>query len=75
MIGGDNRRYKISNDMAVQMAQQLTTFAAANDAHLFLVPSPRCPDFVISQPHLRPHEIALLPPTPAQPLSGRFGDG
>ncbi|MGB1757993.1 MAG: mitochondrial fission ELM1 family protein [Candidatus Puniceispirillaceae bacterium] len=49
MIGGDNRRYKISNDMAVQMAQQLAAFAAANDAHLFLVPSRRCPDLTLSQ--------------------------
>ncbi len=47
MIGGDNRRYKISIDMAVQMGQQLADFAAANDAHLFLVPSRRCPDLVL----------------------------
>ena len=49
LIGGDNRRYKISNDMAVQMGEQLTAFAAANDAHLFLVPSRRCPDLVLRQ--------------------------
>ena len=49
MIGGDNRRYKISNNMAVQMAQQLAAFATTNDAHLFLVPSRRCPDLILSQ--------------------------
>ena len=43
LIGGDNRRYKISNGMATHMAQQLTAFAATNNANLFLVPSRRCP--------------------------------
>ena len=47
MIGGDNRRYKISHDMATHMAQQLAEFSAANHANLFLVPSRRCPDTVI----------------------------
>ena len=47
MIGGDNRRYKISHDMATHMAQQLAAFAAANNANLFLVPSQRCPDTVL----------------------------
>ena len=47
MIGGDNRRYKISHHMAKHMAQQLVAFAAANSANLFLVPSRRCPDTVL----------------------------
>ena len=47
MIGGDNRRYKISHDMATHMAQQLAEFSAANNANLFLVPSRRCPDTVL----------------------------
>ena len=47
MIGGDNRRYKISHDMAKHMAQQLAAFASANNANLFLVPSRRCPDTVL----------------------------
>ena len=47
MIGGDNRRYKISHHMAKHMAQQLVAFAATNNANLFLVPSRRCPDTVL----------------------------
>ena len=46
MIGGNNRRYKISCDMTMHMAQQLTAFATTNNAKLFLVPSRRCPDDV-----------------------------
>ena len=56
MIGGDNRRYKISHEMATHMAQQLAAFAAANNAKLFLVPSRRCPENVFQ--HL---QTALLP--------------
>ena len=47
MIGGDNRRYKISHDMVTNMAQQLTEFSAANHANLFLIPSRRCSDTVL----------------------------
>lgn len=48
MIGGDNRRYKISHSMTKHMAQQLAAFATTNNAKLFLVPSQRCPDHVLS---------------------------
>ena len=47
MIGGDNRRYKISHDMAMRLAEQLAEFSAANNANLFLLPSRRCPDTVL----------------------------
>ena len=47
MIGGDNRRYKISHNMATDMAKQLAAFATTNNANLFLVPSRRCPDNVL----------------------------
>ena len=43
MIGGDNRRYKVTHNMATHVAQQLAAFAATNDANLLLVPSRRCP--------------------------------
>ena len=56
MIGGDNRRYKISCHMATHMARQLAAFAAANNANLFLVPSRRCPDHVLR------HLQTALPP-------------
>lgn len=44
LLGGDNRRYTISNKMADHMADQLRRFARANDATLFLIPSRRCPE-------------------------------
>ena len=47
MIGGDNRRYKISHNMAKSMAEQLAEFSATNSANLFLLPSRRCPDSVL----------------------------
>ena len=56
MIGGDNRRYKISHYMAKHMAQQLVAFATTNNANLFLVPSRRCPDTVLR------HLQTALPP-------------
>ena len=56
MIGGDNRRYKISHNMATHMAQQLAAFATTNNANLFLVPSRRCPDTVLR------HLQTALPP-------------
>ena len=56
MIGGDNRRYKISHSMATNMAQQLAAFATTNNANLFLVPSRRCPDTVLR------HLQTALPP-------------
>ena len=47
MIGGDNRRYKISSNMATHMALRLAAFATTNNANLFLVPSRRCPEAVV----------------------------
>jgi mitochondrial fission protein ELM1 len=46
LVGGDNRRYRISEKMAADLASQLRHFAKANDASLFLVPSQRCPDSI-----------------------------
>ena len=46
LIGGDNRRYRISEKMAADLASQLRHFVKVNNASLFLVPSRRCPDGV-----------------------------
>ena len=56
MIGGNNRRYKISHNMAKHMTQQLVAFATNNNANLFLVPSRRCPDTFLR------HLQTALPP-------------
>ena len=49
MLGGDNRRYRISSAMASHMATQLTAFAAQTKASLLLVPSRRTPPELIRQ--------------------------
>lgn len=46
LIGGENRRYTISDKMANDMADQLARFAKSNNANLFLIPSRRCPETV-----------------------------
>ena len=49
MLGGDNRRYRISSAMASHMATQLTAFAAQTKASLLLVPSRRTPPELLRQ--------------------------
>ena len=43
MLGGDNRRYRISTEMAAAMAARLRTFAQSEPMRLVLIPSPRTP--------------------------------
>ena len=47
MIGGDNRRYKVTQSMATHVSRQLAAFTVTNNANLLLVPSRRCPDNVL----------------------------
>ena len=47
MLGGDNRRYRISEAMAGRMAERLTEFAGATGALLIPVASRRTPEAVI----------------------------
>ena len=72
MIGGDNRRYKISHDMATHMAQQLAAFAATNNANLFLVASQRCPDNVLKhlQTQLPPNRCMIATHEQPNPYPG-----
>lgn len=43
MLGGDNRRYKITAEMTAAMAAQLRTFARSEPMRLVLMPSRRTP--------------------------------
>ena len=56
MLGGDNRRYRVSEAMAGRMADRLTDFAGATGALLLPVASRRTPDLVIER------VAAALPP-------------
>jgi len=56
MLGGDNRRYRVSEAMAGRMADRLTDFASATGALLIPVASRRTPELVIDR------LAAALPP-------------
>ena len=47
LLGGDNRRYRVTAEMATAMATRLASFAAANAAQLIPVASRRTPDGLI----------------------------
>jgi mitochondrial fission protein ELM1 len=47
MLGGDNRRYKITDEMTVSMAARLKTFAMSEPMRLVLLPSRRTPPTLI----------------------------
>ena len=49
MLGGDNRRYSISDDMASRMVARLDAFARQTKASLAIVPSRRTPPDLIRQ--------------------------
>jgi mitochondrial fission protein ELM1 len=75
LVGGDNRRYRISEKMAADLASQLRHFAKANDASLFLVPSRRCPDSVWQRLQSELKDINCLIPGKQQqnPYPGVLG--
>lgn len=47
MLGGDNRRYKITDEMTAAMATHLKTFATSEPMRLVLLPSRRTPPTLI----------------------------
>lgn len=49
MLGGDNRRYRVTPDMADAMATRLARFADHNEAQLLLVASRRTPDGLVDR--------------------------
>ena len=49
MLGGDNRRYRVSDEMAAAMGTRLAGFATANAAQLILVASRRTPDGLVER--------------------------
>jgi mitochondrial fission protein ELM1 len=62
MLGGDNRRYKVSAEMATMMATRLADFAAANAAQLILVASRRTPDGLVENiAAALPADMVMLP--------------
>jgi mitochondrial fission protein ELM1 len=49
MLGGDNRRYKITPQMADEMIEKLTKLARENNMQLLLIPSRRTPEGLVEK--------------------------
>lgn len=62
MLGGDNRRYKVTPEMGDAMADRLAAFAQTSGAMLMIVPSRRTPEGLVDRlcAHL-PAGGAMLP--------------
>ncbi len=74
LIGGDNKRYKISNVMITDMAQRLSAFAKANNASLALVTSRRTPPSFTDKllQHLGNTQFVVADPGDSNPYPGIF---
>ncbi len=74
LIGGDNKRYKISDIMITDMAQRLTAFAKANNASLALVTSRRTPPSFTDKllERLGNTQFVLASPSDTNPYPGIF---
>ena len=61
MLGGDNRRYRVTPEMAATMARRLADFAEANAAQLIPVASRRTPDGLVDSitAALPPNQVML----------------
>jgi hypothetical protein len=75
LLGGDNRRYRISDNMADDMAQRLAAFATASGTSLALIPSRRTPPTVIQRlsQRLGGARIAIATAEDANPYPGILG--
>ncbi|MEC8641346.1 MAG: mitochondrial fission ELM1 family protein [Pseudomonadota bacterium] len=62
MLGGDNRRYRVSDAMTAAMGTRLAGFATANDAQLIIVASRRTPDGLVARITAElPADMVMLP--------------
>lgn len=79
MLGGDNRRYRISPDMAASMAAQLRAFAQSEPMRLVLMPSRRTPAALIetlgAELEALPGtvDVRVVSPDEANPYPGILG--
>jgi mitochondrial fission protein ELM1 len=79
MLGGDNRRYRISPDMAASMAAQLCAFAQSEPMRLVLLPSQRTPSVLIetlgAELKALPgtFDVRVVSPNEANPYPGILG--
>ena len=75
MLGGDNRRYKISPEMVAAMAVRLRAFAQSEPMRLVLIPSRRTPAALTETlgAELGETDIHIVSPDEANPYPGILG--
>jgi mitochondrial fission protein ELM1 len=75
MLGGDNRRYKISEEMMDRLARQLQTFAASEPMRIVLLASRRSPDGLVERlsTALADSVVMLVAPDEPNPYPGILG--
>ena len=75
LLGGDNRRYRITDPMATHMAARLADFAHSNKASLALIPSPRTPASVVNilMTQLGDSRVTIATAADASPYPGILG--
>ncbi len=75
MLGGDNRRYRISPEMAATMAAQLRAFAQSEPMRLVLIPSRRTPTSLTESlgAELGETDIRIVSPNEVNPYPGILG--
>jgi len=75
LLGGDNRRYRITDPMATAMAARLADFARSNKASLALIPSRRTPASVVNilMTQLGDSRVIIATAADANPYPGILG--
>ena len=75
MLGGDNRRYRISPEMAAAMAARLRAFAQSEPMRLVLIPSRRTPAALTETlgAELGETDTHIVSPDEANPYPGILG--
>mgnify|MGYP001166449352 CR=1 FL=1 len=75
MLGGDNRRYRISPEMTAAMAARLRAFAESEPMRLVLIPSRRTPAALIEvlKVSLAQNDVRVVSPDETNPYPGILG--
>ncbi len=75
MLGGDNKRYRISPKMTKVMAARLRAFAKSEPMRLVLIPSRRTPPALLEtlEASLGQNEVRIVSPNETNPYPGILG--
>ncbi len=75
MLGGDNKRYRISPKMTTTMAARLRAFAESEPMRLVLIPSRRTPALLVEtlEASLGQKDVRIVGPNETNPYPGILG--